>query len=177
MKTVPPVPSAGDILLQAAFPLALAFLLVAVCVFALRVPLVRIVRPGASASRRVGEPVAFFLAGGTIAAPALALLAIPCKLLAESLGLESSPQVLVQWFTSADSSISLKAAIAFSVVALSPVAEEILYRAVLWNCGLLWLKTRCRCADCKSTSAAAAVASALVFAAMHMLCILVSTSF
>ena len=125
-----------------------------------------------------GAEAAFFLLGAAVAAPALAMLSVPVGLALEALGFAPEPQFAAIVLGSPETGPATRLALALSVTALSPFAEEILYRAVLWQGLCAVLRRRFPDGGARHgrkrvregaglPDAAAAVACALFFAALH----------
>ena len=97
----------------------------------------------------------YFFVGLALAAPVQTLFALSRRLL-EPLGLSSDPQPAVLWMTDPATPPATLAAIAAAAVLVAPLAEEILYRALLFG-GL----------SSQGRPVRAAVLSSLFFAALH----------
>lgn len=153
-----PGTAAAAVLFSALAMVAVAVALVAFCARAKGVAFREMLRLSPRGARSPGEFVLFFAAGAAAAAPALSMLAVPCRMALEAAGFEPDSQPFIDAITSPDCPLAAKAAVAVSVVVLAPVSEEILYRAVMWQ-GLCakWGRER-----------ASAVACALFFAALHL---------
>lgn len=125
-----------------------------------------------------GAAVSFLLLGAFAFAPALAMLSAPVGLALEALGVDPEPQFAAKLFALPGAGPATRLALALSVTVLAPVAEEVLYRAILWQ-GLCAALRRRLSGGAGSphgrrlpglggpADTAAAVACALFFAALH----------
>ena len=125
-----------------------------------------------------GAAVSFLLFGAFVFAPALAILSAPVGLALEALGVEPEPQFAAKLFALPGAGPATRLALALSVTVLAPVAEEVLYRAILWQglCAALQKRLsgnadaphgRCLPGLGSPADAAAAALCALFFAALH----------
>ena len=119
--------------------------------------------PGFSGVLGLGEPrrsasllACGFLAGLAVSVPVVGLFSLSQALL-EPLGFAPEPQPAVGWLMDPATPRAALAAIAASAVLLAPLAEEILYRALLFG-GLA----------AQGRPVRAAVLSSLFFAALHL---------
>ena len=104
----------------------------------------------------VARAMCGFFSGLAAAVPALLLSAFAGNLL-ESIGFAPEPQPAVEWMTDPATPPAAMAAIAAMAVLFAPLAEEILYRSLLFG-GLA----------ARGKAVRAAVLSSLFFAALHL---------
>ena len=153
--TVPGAPLA--ILLSAAVPLVAGLAIAAYVARPLPGPRFRDVLGVRNGTRRSAALLACgLLAGIALAIPVQMLSALSQSLL-EPIGLGADPQPAVLWMANPATSRAVLAALAVSAVLLAPLAEEILYRSLLFG-GLA----------AQGSPVRAAVLSSLFFAALHV---------
>jgi membrane protease YdiL (CAAX protease family) len=97
-----------------------------------------------------------FLAGLAVSVPVVGLFSLSQALL-EPLGFSPEPQPAVAWLMDSDTPRAALVALALAAVVFAPLAEEILYRALLFG-GLA----------AQGKAVRAAVLSSLFFAALHL---------
>lgn len=129
-----------------------------------------------------GAEASLFLLGAAVVAPALAMLSVPIGLALEAIGVVPEPQFAAIVLNGPETGPFTRLALALSVTVLSPFAEEILYRALLWQGLCAALRRRFPDGAARSgrrfpdggfrpgwsfPEGAAAVACALFFAALH----------
>lgn len=152
-------PSAPSLLLSGAASLAFALLLAAAMRWPGGVPWRDLAGgpPGARPRHgAVARAMCGFFSGLAAAVPALLLSALAGNLL-ESIGFAPEPQPAVEWMTDPATPPAAMAAIAAMAVLFAPLAEEILYRSLLFG-GLA----------AQGRAVRAAVLSSLLFSALHL---------